>query len=158
MATLFVWHIAQKHNHKPLSSHTTMSKHTPCTHTQVHTCLGIWPKLWMKAMVDCFLTESSILSMSWHKSRKPLSVGGPFPYHTTQCGWPIPIPHHSVWVAHSHATPCGVVHSHTTFTSSHKDAHIQCTCTETTQAMDSTEHYFNLLNVHVTMGTKDKTK
>ena len=128
MTTLFIWHIAQKHNHKPLSSHTTMSKHTHHTHTQVHTCLGIWPKLWMKAMVDCFLTESSILSMSWHKSRKPLSVGGRFPYHTTQCGWPIPIPYHSVWVAHSHTTPlsvggpfpyhttpCGVVHSHTTF-------------------------------------------
>ena len=148
MATLFVWHITQKHNHKPLSSHTTMSKHTRVPHTHTSTYLSRH----LTKVVD----EGNgglLLNRIFNLVNVLAQVK-----ETTQCGWPIPIPYHSVWVAHSHTTPlsvggpfpyhttpCGVVHSHTTFYFiTQRCTHIVYTCTETTQAMDSTEHCFNL--------------
>ena len=35
----------------------------------VQTCLGIWPKLWMKEIAALFFTGSSILSISDHTHR-----------------------------------------------------------------------------------------
>ena len=102
MATLFVWRIAQKHNHKPLSSHTTMSKHTPHTHTSTY----------LSRHLTKVVDEGNgglLLNRIFNLVNVLAQVK-----ETTQCGWPIPIPHHSVWMAHSHTTPCGVAHSHTT--------------------------------------------
>ena len=137
MATLFVWHIAQKHNHKPLSSHTTMSKRTPRTHTSTYLSRHL-------AKVVDEGNGGLLLNRIFNLVNVLAQVK-----ETTQCGWPIPIPYHSVWVAHSHTTPCGLPipiphysmwrgsipiprHSGSVgwsipiphFTSSHKDAHI----------------------------------
>ena len=96
MATLFVWHIAQKHNHKPLSSHTTMSKHTHHTHTSTYLSRHL-------AKVVDEGNGGLLLNRIFNLVNVLAQVK-----ETTQCGWPIPIPYHSVWVAHSHTTPLSV--------------------------------------------------
>ena len=95
MATLFVWHIAQKHNHKPLSSHTTMSKHTPRTHTSTYLSRHL-----TKVVDEC--NGGLLLNRIFNLVNVLAQVK-----ETTQCGWPIPIPHHVGCPFPYHTTLCG---------------------------------------------------